>query len=446
MVEGPATPEKRVVALPESAAARAAMDIIARLRAAGYSAYLVGGCVRDLVLGDAPKDYDVATAATPAQVRDVFGPVIEVGVAFGVVRVARRVDGERVEIEVATFRAEAGYADGRRPDSVRFTDAREDVLRRDFTINGLLAHVLDGQRAEVIDWVGGLTDLGDGVLRAIGQADARFAEDHLRILRAVRFATRFGLTIEPATWAAAAACVQQLERISHERVRDELLKMLGQANAVRAIELLGRLGVHRTLWPALAADTDLTAARLRIERALALVQRPPAVIPDGLPVLTSFTSDLAIALFFGPASARVIGADLRLSSREISALAALWIGMDALANLPADPAALVDLPAWIRTVRRDNGDALLVLAGAVELYPLSVAARLRAARAAADVRSWRPEPFVTGATLKQLGFAAGPDFRPALTAALDAQLAGRDAGQALDAARRVLETHGPTAK
>ncbi|QDU63923.1 tRNA nucleotidyltransferase/poly(A) polymerase [Planctomycetes bacterium Pan216] len=194
--------------------------VVQRLRDAGHVALLAGGCVRDLLLGNTPKDYDVATSAHPKQVQRLFRRTIAVGVSFGVIRVLGR--DNRI-VEVATFRADLGYSDGRHPDGVRFTDPREDALRRDFTINGMF---LDPLSNEVHDFVGGVDDLRAGVIRAIGDAPTRFEEDKLRLLRAVRFAARFSFNVEEATARAVRAMAGQLNVVSPERILAELRLLL----------------------------------------------------------------------------------------------------------------------------------------------------------------------------------------------------------------------------
>src|SRR4051812_24847477 len=204
-----------------------ALAVVRRLREAGHVAYFAGGCVRDELLGLHPKDYDAATDAPPPRVRELFQNTQAVGAAFGVILVHHR----RSVIEVATFRADLEYRDGRRPEGVRFTTAEEDARRRDFTINGLF---LDPVEARVIDFVGGREDLKGRLLRAIGNPDDRFAEDHLRLLRAIRFAARFDLRVEHATDEAIARHAPHLVRISPERVADELRLMLTATTRARA--------------------------------------------------------------------------------------------------------------------------------------------------------------------------------------------------------------------
>jgi poly(A) polymerase len=249
----------------------AAVGVIERLRAEGYEAYLAGGCVRDLVLGKEPKDYDVATAATPDVVLGLFERTFAVGAHFGVVLVA---DGEHeayVTTEVATFRSDGAYSDGRHPDAVRYTkSAEEDVKRRDFTINGLLLNPLQGAddpRAAVLDYVGGIADLDAGLVRAIGRAELRFEEDHLRMLRGVRFAARFGFDLESGTEAAMRGLGSRLSAVSRERVRDELTKMLTEGRARRAFELLDETGLVGEVLPEVARMKG--------------VEQPPQYHPEG---------------------------------------------------------------------------------------------------------------------------------------------------------------------
>src|SRR5277367_384536 len=219
----------RIVDNPKYLAAR---EIVTALRAAAHQAYFAGGCVRDLLLGVEPKDFDVATSATPDVVMGMFAKTYSVGAHFGVVLVCTP-DGEDREIatEVATFRHDGAYSDGRRPDAVRFsTDPREDVLRRDFTINGMLLDPMlleetGDAAAATIDYVGGREDLAARVLRAIGEPALRFAEDKLRMLRGVRFAARLELEIETRTMAAMRAAASEIGQVSCERIRDELTLM-----------------------------------------------------------------------------------------------------------------------------------------------------------------------------------------------------------------------------
>jgi poly(A) polymerase len=263
--------------------------IVCALREAGYQAYFVGGCVRDLLLGLEPADYDVTTDATPDEVMRIFPETYAVGAQFGVVLVpagdvAGNVSTEKAGstesmgrdvacyvspdvtvIEVATFRSDIGYSDGRHPDQVRFSKSpREDVERRDFTINGLL---LDPMTNQVLDYVGGQKDLHAQIIRTIGQPHLRFTEDKLRMLRAVRFAARFGYTIEPGTFAAIQKLAAGIHQVSRERVRDELTKMLTEGQAREAFLLLDETGLLREVLPEISVMKG--------------VQQPPEFHPEG---------------------------------------------------------------------------------------------------------------------------------------------------------------------
>src|SRR5581483_11102759 len=270
-----------------------AISVLRTLRERGHQAYLVGGCVRDLLLGREPADYDVATDAIPDQVMRIFPETYAVGAQFGVVLVpvpelerktelpkpaedAGLCDSEATVadtpghhhkscVEVATFRCDIGYSDGRHPDAVRFSrDPRQDVQRRDFTINGLL---LDPIEDKVVDYVGGRDDLQAKIIRAIGDPALRFAEDKLRMLRAVRFAARFEYTIEPTTFAAIQRLAPQINQVSRERVRDELTRMLTEGHARRAFDLLDETGLLRQVLPEIEAMKG--------------VEQPPEFHPEG---------------------------------------------------------------------------------------------------------------------------------------------------------------------
>ena len=223
-----------------------ALGLTKRLVKAGFEAYWVGGCVRDARLGQAPSDYDIATDATPDEIERLFHKTIPVGKQFGVMMVLE--DGH--EYQVATFRAEGGYTDGRRPGSVRFTNAREDALRRDFTINGLF---YDPLADELHDWVGGEADLENRRIRTIGDPAERFGEDRLRLLRAVRFAAQLGFEIEPGTFAAVQQNAAAIREVSAERIRDELLKLFRPSHAARGLDLLHESRLLPEVLPELAA-------------------------------------------------------------------------------------------------------------------------------------------------------------------------------------------------
>jgi len=223
-----------------------AAGIVRRLQAAGHRAFWVGGCVRDFLLGREPGDYDIATDARPEQFEALFTKTVAVGRKFGVMVVAEA----GCQFQVATFRAEADYQDGRRPEKVVFGDARADALRRDFTVNGLF---YDPINRKLHDWVGGEADLRAKIIRTIGEPDERFAEDHLRLLRAVRFTAQLDFEIEPKTFAALKTNAQKIKTISAERVRDELLKLFRAPHAARGLDLLRDSGLLGNILPELAA-------------------------------------------------------------------------------------------------------------------------------------------------------------------------------------------------
>jgi poly(A) polymerase len=245
----------------------AATRVLTTLRQHGYSAYFVGGCVRDLLLGCEPADYDVATDATPDTVLRIFPESIAVGAQFGVVLVllSPQDGAPPFKVEVATYRSDIGYTDGRHPDQVRFAKTpQEDVQRRDFTINGLL---LDPIKNEVLDYVHGQADLNAKIVRTIGDPQERFTEDKLRTLRAVRFAARLGYEIEPTTFAAVQRLAAKIGQVSRERIRDELDKMLTEGHARRAFELLDSTRLLQQVLPEIAAMKG--------------VQQPPQFHPEG---------------------------------------------------------------------------------------------------------------------------------------------------------------------
>ena len=230
-----------------------AVDVVRRLRQSGYEALWAGGCVRDELLGFVPADFDVATSARPEQVIALFRRTIEVGVSFGVVEVIgpRRFDGSYPKVQVATFRSDGQYLDGRRPESVTFSSAEEDAQRRDFTINGMF---FDPLESRVIDYVGGQADLRAKILRAIGDPRARFTEDKLRLMRAVRMASRFEFPIESRTAAAVRGMADQLSVVSAERIAEELRKMLTHCNRAMALRQMDELGLLKQVLPEIDSD------------------------------------------------------------------------------------------------------------------------------------------------------------------------------------------------
>jgi poly(A) polymerase len=416
----------------------AATEIVRRLRHHGHSAYLVGGCVRDLLLGKEPEDYDVATSATPDHVQQYFEQTYPVGAQFGVILVEI---GNKDFVEVATFRSDVSYSDGRHPDAVRYTQsAKEDVQRRDFTINGLL---LDPENDQVLDYVGGQMDLKNGIVRAIGVPARRFEEDKLRMLRAVRFAARFGYKIEDETFSAIRDLAGEIKQVSRERVRDELLKMLTEGHARRAFELLDASGLLGYILPEI--------------KRMQGVEQPPQFHPEGdvwihtLMLLEQLPAGVSPTLALGallhdvgkPATFRVapdrirfdghvevgekVAADilhrLRLSNDETAQVLAL------VANHMrfADVAKMKDstLKRFFRLPRFDEHMELhrmdcTASHGKLDLYDFT-----RRKLEETPPQEIRPAPLVTGNDLIAAGYEPGPRFKEILEAIEDAQLEGR---------------------
>jgi poly(A) polymerase len=259
-----------------------ALEIVRRLQTAGFAAFWVGGCVRDFLLGREPQDFDIATDAKPEQVEKLFGKTIPVGKKFGVIIV---VEGSR-QFQVATFRAEADYQDGRRPEKIVFANAEADALRRDFTVNGLF---YDPLTKKIHDWVGGEKDLHAKIIRTIGKPEERFGEDHLRLLRAVRFAAQLNFEIEPKTFAAIKSLAPKIKLISAERVRDELLKLFRPPHASRGLVLLRDTGLLEHILPELAATVacdqspDFHPEGSVFNHICLMLEKMPAVASESLP-------------------------------------------------------------------------------------------------------------------------------------------------------------------
>lgn len=398
---------------------QAALRVVKTLQDAGFVALFAGGCVRDLLMGHEPHDYDVATSARPEEVLPLFRRTRTVGAKFGVVLVQIG----RYAIEVATFRTDGSYADGRRPDAVQFTDAREDARRRDFTINGMFC---DPVKDEIVDHVGGRADLAAGLIRAIGEPEARFREDHLRLLRAVRFAARFGFTIEPDTWSALCRHAAEIATISPERIRVELEGMLEDRNRATAVSLLHRSGLLRHLWPGAEAVESHMAS---LEATLGALSEA-ARFEVGLAVLLSVLSPKQVA---------AACSDLRCSNASTETVRWLVRHQDAL----RDPAGLTqadlkllmahaafgDLMDWFAartTALGDARDAYEEIAGRVSRIP------------AAEVA---PPPLLTGHDLSALGLPSGPRYKEILDRVYYAQLNGeiREREAALEMARRLMD-------
>ncbi|MFO0959885.1 MAG: CCA tRNA nucleotidyltransferase [Isosphaeraceae bacterium] len=315
-----------------------AREVVARLQAAGFEALWAGGCVRDLLLGRDASDYDVATSATPDKVMQLFRRTIPVGVSFGVVRVL----GPRPagEVEVATFRSDGAYIDGRRPESVVFGSAEVDASRRDFTINGMF---LDPITNQVLDYVGGREDLLHRRLRAIGDPSARFREDKLRLLRAVRFAARFGMEIERTTLDAVQSMADQVTMVAAERIAQELRKMLVDRNRARAIDLARDVGLlPRIILPlsSLVGDDGREVVPSAWQRTLGVL--------DFLPEVTNFPLAFAAlmhAITADPGPTLAASEFLRLANHERDR--ASWLVVNQAVLRAPQSLAVHELKRWL---------------------------------------------------------------------------------------------------
>lgn len=412
---------------------RAAAEICARLRGAGHRALFAGGCVRDHLLGVPPKDFDVATSARPGEVAALFERTVLVGAAFGVVLVLL----PEGQVEVATFRSDGPYLDGRHPSSVSFTDEHADAQRRDFTVNALF---LDPETGEVLDYVGGRDDLKRAVIRAVGEPAARFQEDHLRLLRAVRFAARLGFEIEPATFAAAQALASRCVDTSAERVRDELLKMLTEGCARRAFELLDDTGMLAHVLPEMMPMKGCEQppefhpeGDVFIHTLMLLEQLGPctptlalgALLHDvGKPPTQTFEDRIRFNLHekVGARMAEKICHRLRLSNELTERTVWLVENHMRLAATPQMREAKRK-----RFVREPGFDELMALgkmdclASHGDTSHIDWIAEYRAQLKPEEVR---PEPILTGHDLIAAGYAPGPMFKEILTAVEDQQLEG----------------------
>lgn len=410
------------------------------LREKGQQAYLVGGCVRDLLLGRKPDDYDVATDATPDEVQRIFPRSLAVGAQFGVVVVA----DDSAQVEVATFRSDLGYSDGRHPDGVQYSQRpQDDVLRRDFTINALL---LDPETNEVLDFVGGRQDLRAGVIRAIGDAKHRLQEDKLRMMRAVRFAARFHYAIDGGTFGAIQALAQQILQVSAERLRDELTKMLTEGAARQAFELLDDTGLLSHVLPEIARmkgvaqppqfhpEGDVWTHTLLMLEGLQPacsptlawgvllhdVGKPPTFRPPSGPDgRIRFDEHVEV----GTQMAIEICRRLRFSNEDTDQVAALVANhlrfKDVLQMRPSTLKRFVRLNRFEEHLELHRLDCSSSH-GHLENYDFM--RRFLAETAPEEVR---PARVLTGEDLKTLGFRPGPAFKEILDAVEDAQLNGK---------------------
>jgi putative nucleotidyltransferase with HDIG domain len=444
-----------------------ALRVVRKLRALGFEAFLAGGCVRDLLLGREPSDYDVATSATPDVVLDMFERTFAVGAKFGVVLVASEDAG--FVTEVATYRSDGAYSDGRRPDAVRYSkSAEEDVQRRDFTINGLLLDPLrdggvlsdaDGLRAAVVDYVGGIRDLNAGVVRAIGRAELRFEEDHLRMLRAVRFAARFAFELEPGTLCAIRNLAAKVNGVSRERVRDELTKMLTEGRARRALGLLDETGLLKEVLPEIARMKG--------------VEQPAQFHPEGdvwihtLMLLEQLEPDCSETLAWGAllhdvgkpptfrrapdrirfdghvemgvAMAAEICRRLRFSNEETRQILALVENhmrfMDTSRMKESTLKRFLRLPQFEEHLALHKMDCLAG-SGFLENWEF-----MREKMRTLPLEKVRPQPLISGRELISAGYRPGPKFTEMLREVEDAQLEGRIA-TADEALKLVRQKYG----
>ena len=420
-----------------------ATTAVRRLRDAGHVAYFAGGCVRDELLGLTPKDYDVATDAPPQRVRQLFANTQAVGAAFGVILVRLG----RSTIEVATFRTDGTYTDGRRPDTVTFATAEADAQRRDFTINGLFLDPLDGNK--VIDYVGGRADLDAKLIRAIGNPDDRFAEDGLRLLRAVRFASRLGFEIEPTTADAIRRHAPELPRLSPERIGDELRRMLGPGGgfAQNADILLRSLGLARHAFRFLRADGPLdTRASITHQYALMHMRTFASALASIAFSWQWYHAGMGedpTALFTKSEVSRVVQGfrrELKISNDEADEVAGILLGLEWLLENPKATLAMKK-----RFVALPTSDHALWLLCARMMY-MGDGVRQPWFEFEQSVRELArthvpPPPLVTGDDLTAAGATPGPAFKRALDAAYDAQLEDRvtDRSAALRLALDVIQ-------
>ena len=406
------------------AAREDALAIVRRLREAGHVAYFAGGCVRDLLLGRDPKDYDVATDAPPDRVRELFSNTQAVGAAFGVVLVRHR----RSQVEVATFRAEGAYEDGRHPSAVRFTTAEEDARRRDFTINGLF---LDPVSDDVIDYVGGRDDLQRGVIRAIGQPAERFGEDSLRLLRAVRFSARLAFAIEPGTAAAIVAHAPELKRISPERVAEELRSMLRPPTRTGAWRLLWDLNLINVVFRFLAfsrserpAGTGFLFDQVEPGREIAFGLALAAAA-----VCYRMKKDAQLAdpraLFSRPevnAAVQAMRKALKISNDEMDQMSGTLAGIEPLLA-DAEP-SVARLKRFLAEPTSPLSRQLLAALARAGVATERIA-RLQGILSELEKTNYAPQPLIDGDMLSAHGLRPGPAFKRILGTVYDAQLEGR---------------------
>jgi poly(A) polymerase len=429
-----------------------AAEIVRRLREAGHEAFWVGGCVRDFLRGVVPEDFDIVTSARPEEVRGIFPRTVPVGERFGICLV---VEGG-APYEVATFRMEADYDDGRRPSRVAFATAEEDVRRRDFTINGLLMDPVTGR---IIDRVEGLRDIERRLIRTIGDPEERFAEDHLRMLRAVRFAAALSFEIEPMTFAAIRRRAAAIRRISAERIRDELSRLMTSGAVRRGLELLSESGLLGEILPEVQAlqgvaqppvfhpEGDVWEHTLRM---VALLSRPNgkadlrlawAVLLHDAGKAVTRSEDATGIHFYGHVQrgeeiAAAILRRLRFSREEMGTILALVRGHMLFMNVremrPNRLKRLLRQPDFALHLELHRIDCL-GSHGLLDHYEFC-----RQKLEEYPEGELQPPRLLTGADLIDMGFVPGPIFKEILRAIEDAQLGGEiaDAAEARDLIRK----------
>jgi poly(A) polymerase len=433
-----------------------AEQICATLRHHGYRAYLVGGCVRDLELGREPADYDICTDARPERVQEIFPHSLAVGAKFGVILVVE----EGAQVEVATFRSDIGYSDGRHPDQVVYSDSpEEDVRRRDFTINGLLKDPTSG---EILDFVVGRGDFRAGIVRAIGDPRLRFAEDKLRMMRAVRFAARFGFRIEEETLAAAQSLASQITQVSPERIRDELTKLLTEGAARRGFELLDETRLLAVVLPDIARMKGVEQppqfhpegdvwihTRLMLEKLqpncsptlawgvlLHDVGKPPTFAPaTGLGTRIRFDGHVEV----GARMAEHICRSLRFSNEDTEQIEKLVANH--LRFKDVQQMRMATLKRFVRLPQFDEHLDLHRLDCLASHGNLDAYTFVQQFLVETPPEKVYPPKLVTGDDLKGMGLVPGPRFREILLAVEEAQLEGRlqDRESALQFARSISQ-------
>lgn len=434
-----------------------ALHVVKRLRGAGYEALWAGGCVRDELLGLQPQDYDVATNARPDEIRRLFRRTVAVGQSFGVIEVLGPRDpttGQPLRVQVATFRCDGTYSDGRHPDAVVFSTAREDALRRDFTINGMFYDPVEGR---LIDYVGGQQDLQARILRAIGDPNVRFAEDKLRMLRAVRLATRFGLTIESGTMAAIRAMAPEICVVSAERIAEELRQLLVHPARARGADLLLDLGLAAAILPEVAAMKGLPQGPPgsaqgdlwdHVLRVLELLREPSFSL-----AFAALLHDVGKPRTVGRTPHRYTFYNHEHVGRDMAARICLRLKLtnaerERIVWLVSKHQYLCDAPH----MRTSKLKTILAHPGIRELLELHRADALASGRSLDHVtycerqlESWtatdlNPPPLLTGHDLTRLGLKPGPLFKKLLDAVREAQLEGTvtTPGQAQELVRRLV--------